>query len=173
MTLSPREKKLAMAVGGTLFVLVNLLIFSEFARQDQSLRQELAQQRLEWSNMQILLDEQSLWADRDAAITAKQPKIASENAAVVELHDTIQQIAKSHSVTLQDDVLADVVNNQWYRSAPVKVVTHSSWPDLVSFLYALQRPDQFVVCEAANIQQDPGDPTKMIGSFTIARWYAP
>ena len=41
--------------------------------------------------------------------------------------------------------------------------THSSWPDLIGFLYALQKPDQFIVCEAANIQVDPSDQTKMLG----------
>jgi hypothetical protein len=173
MTLSPREKKLSIAVGGTLFVLLNLFIFSAFSRQNLALRSELAQQRLEWSNMQILLGEQGLWADRDAALTARQPKMTSENAAGVELLDAVRGIAKMHSVTTANEVLGGVVDTQWYRSAPVTVDTHSSWPDLVAFLYALQKPDQFIVCEGVNIQQDPGDPTKMIGHFTIARWYAP
>ena len=173
MTLSPREKKLAIGVGGTVFVLLNLFIFSAFSRQDLALRTELAQQRLEWSNMQILLGEQSLWADRDAAITAKQPVMAGENAAGVELLDTIRGIAKMHSVSLEQEVLGGVVDNQWYRSAPVTVDTHSSWPDLVAFLYALQKPDQFIVCESANIQVDPADQTKMLGHLKIARWYAP
>jgi hypothetical protein len=173
MTLSPREKNLAFAVGGTLFVVLNLFLFSAFSAKNQALRAELAQQRLEWSNMEILLGEQGLWADRDAALTAAQPKLTSENAAGVELLDSIRGIAKKHSVTLENEVLGGIVDNQWYRSAPVTLDTHSSWPDLVAFLYALQKPDLFIVCEAANVQQDPGDPTKMIGHFTIARWYAP
>ncbi len=173
MKLSPREQKLAMAVGLTLFLLLNLLIFSAFSRQNLALRAELAQQRLEWSNMQILLGEQSLWADRDAAITAKQPKLTSENAAGVELLDNVKGVAQKHNVSLDNEVLGGVTETQWYRSVPVTLDTHSSWPDLVAFLYALQKPDQFIVCEAANLTQDPGDPTKMIGHFTISRWYAP
>ena len=173
MTLSPREKNLAFAVGGTVFVLLNLFILSAFSQKNLALRTELAQQRLEWSNMQILLSEQGVWADRDAALTQRQPKMTSESAAGVELLDTIRGIAKTHSVSLQNEVLGGVVDNQWYRSAPVTTDTHSSWPDLVAFLYALQKPDQFIVCEAVNIQQDPSDATKMIGHFTIARWYAP
>jgi len=55
----------------------------------------------------------------------------------------------------------------------VMVDTHSSWPDLIGFLYAVQKPDQFIVCESANLQVDPADQTKMLGHFKIARWYAP
>jgi hypothetical protein len=173
MTLSPREKILAMATGGIVFVLLNLLLLSTFARRNTALRADLAQQRLEWATMRELLAEQDLWAARDSALTAKQPSLTNENAAGVELLDTIQGLAKTRSVTLDNKVFGGVVRQKWYRSVPVSVDTHSSWPALVSFLYALQKPDQFIVCEAANIQVDPSDQTKMLGHLKIARWYSP
>ena len=58
MKLAPREKVLAMAVGGMVFVLVNLLILRAFARQSATLRSDLAQQRLEWATMQDVLSDQ-------------------------------------------------------------------------------------------------------------------
>jgi hypothetical protein len=173
MTLSTRERTLAFAVGGIVFLLLNLVLLSVFSRRSAALREELAQQRLEWTSMQAVLDQQSLWADRDAALSAKQPHMDNENAAGVELLDTVTDLAKSHSVTLENKIFGGVTKAQWYRSVPVTVDTHSSWPDLISFLYALQKPDQFVVCEQANIQVDPSEQTKMVGHFTIARWYVP
>lgn len=173
MKLSPREKVLAMATGVVVFVLLNILLLSAFARRNAALREALAQQRIEWSAMQDLLGQQDLWASRDAALAAKQPNLINENAGGVELLDTIRGMAKSHSVTLENPVFGDVVKSQWSRSVPVSMDTHSSWPDLIGFLYALQKPDQFIVCEAANIQVDPSDQTKMLGHFKIARWYSP
>jgi Tfp pilus assembly protein PilO len=173
MKLSSREKILAMATGGIVFVLLNLLLVSAFARRNTALRSDLAQQRLEWVTMQQLLAEQALWASRDAALTARQPGLTNENAAGVELLDSIRTLAKNHSVTLENPVFEGVVRSQWYRSVPVSLDTHSSWPDLIGFLYALQKPDQFIVCEAANIQVDPSDQAKMLGHFKIARWYSP
>ena len=173
MKLAPREKVLAMAVGGMVFVLVNLLILRAFARQSATLRSDLAQQRLEWATMQDVLSDQDLWAARDAALTAKQPRLTNENSAGVELLDMVRELARGHAVTVENEVFGGVVKNQWYRSVPVTLDTHSSWPDLIAFLYALQKPDKFIVCEGANIQVDPGDQTKMIGHFKIARWYAP
>ena len=173
MKLSSREKVLAMSTGGVVFVLLNLLLLSAFARSNTALRADLDQQRLEWATMRDLLGQQDLWAARDVALTAKQPGLTNENAAGVELLDTIQELAKIHSVTLDNKVFGGVVKNQWYRSVPVSLDTHSSWPDLIGFLYALQKPDKFVVCEGANIQVDPSDQTKMLGHFKIARWYSP
>jgi hypothetical protein len=173
MNLAPREKILAMAVGGMVFVLLNLLIVRAFARQSSLMRSDLAQQRLEWATMQDVLSDQDLWAARDAALTAKQPKLTNENSAGVDLLDAVRDLARSHSVSVENEVFGGVVKTQWYRSVPVTLDTHSSWPDLVAFLYALQKPDKFIVCEDANITVDPADPTKMIGHFKIARWYSP
>ena len=174
MKLSSRERTLAMAVGCIVFVLLNLLLLSAFAQRNTALRTELADRRIEWAAMRQLLNEQGLWAARDAALTARQPKLANENAAGVELLDLVRALAKKNDVTLENENLSGgVVKSQSYRSVPVMVDTHSSWPGLIGFLYALQKPDQFIVCEAANIQVDPGDQTKMLGHFKIARWYSP
>jgi len=173
MTLSSRERTLAMAVGAIVFVLLNLLLLTAFARRSVALRAQLAESHEEWSGMQQLLGEQGLWSAREAALTGKQPAMANDNAAGVELLDKVHALAKAHQVTVENEVFNGVQKAQWYQSVPVSLDTHSSWPDLISFLYALQKPDQFIVCEDANIQVDPGDQTKMVCHFKIARWYAP
>jgi hypothetical protein len=173
MNLSSREKVLALAVGAVVILLVNIGLLRAFAHKTVDLRSEFAQRKEEWSAMQQLLGEEHLWAARDAALTAKQPKLVNENAAGVELLDLVRVLAKAHTVSLENPVFDGVTKSQWYRSVPVSLDTHSSWPDLISFLYALQKPDQFIVCEDANIQVDPGDQTKMLGHFKIARWYSP
>jgi hypothetical protein len=173
MKLSAREKVLAMVTGGVLFLLLNILLLSKFAARNTELKGELAQQKLEWATMQVLLDQKDLWAARDAALTARQPRLVNENAAGVELLDTVKNLAGIHSVTLENKVFDAVETNQWYRAVPVELDTHSSWKGLIGFLYALEQPDQFIVCESASINVDPSDPTKMQGHFKIARWYAP
>jgi hypothetical protein len=174
MTLSSREKILAAIVGGAAFLFLNLLLLGAFAHRNAALRAELSQQRIEWSGMQTLLGEKDLWATRDAALTARQPSLTNENAASVELYDMIHELAQKHSVTtLNPNLNGGVVKTDWVRSVPVELDTSSSWPQLISFLYALQKPDQFIVCEEARIQVDPADPTKMAGHFKIARWYSP
>jgi len=173
MTLSSREKTLALAVGGVVIVLLNLLILSAFARRNTALRVQLADRRAELAQIDELLNSQAEWAAKDAALTASEPKLTNENGAGVELLNLIRVMAKKQNITPENEVLGGVTRTTWYRSVPVTLDTHSSWPNLIAFLYNLQRPDQFIVCESANIQVDPGDPTKMLGHFKIARWYAP
>jgi hypothetical protein len=173
MKLSARERTLATVVGVALFIFLNILLLGKFSQKNAALHTELVQQRLEWAGMKDLLTQQSMWAARDAALTVKQPKLSNENAAGVELWDMINQLAKRHSITLTNPVFGGVTKTQWYSSVPVSVDTESSWPELIAFLYTLQQPDQFIVCEAANISVDPSDQTKMVGHFKISRWYAP
>jgi hypothetical protein len=152
---------------------LNIVLLSAFARQNVALRTELDARKSYWAAMQETLAEQGLWADRDAALAAKQPKLLNENDAGVQLLEMIRGLAQKHSVTLDNEVVGVVAKNKWYRSVPVTMDTHSTWPNLIGFLYALQKPDQFIVCEDANVQVDPSDQTKMLGHFKIARWYAP
>ena len=173
MKLSPREKVLAMAVGGCVFILLNLWLLSAFSRRNATLRIDLVQRRTELANIQDTLAQRDLFAARDAAITGKQPRLVNDNAAAVELLDSVRDLAKKHNVTTENEVLGVLAKSTWYRSVPITLDTHSSWSDLIAFLYALQKPDQFTVCESANIQLDPSDPAKMSGHFKIGRWYAP
>jgi len=160
-------------MGGIVFVLLNLVLLSAFARRNTALREQLAEQRSQLAEIQELLGAQQEWAVRDAALTAKQPRLSNENAAGVELLEQVRGQAKGHDVTLDNEVFGGVAKNQWYRSVPVTLDTHSTWPGLIGFLYALQKPDKFIVCESANIQVDPADQSKMLGHFKIARWYLP
>jgi hypothetical protein len=173
MTLSSREKTLAIAMGSVVLILVSLLLLRAFARRNIDLRSQLDQERQTWASMQELLSEQGEWTARDAAITAKQPKLEDEQTAEINLENVIKDLAKKHGVTVENEVFRGVADAQWYRSVPMDIDTRSTWPDLIAFLYALQRPDQFIVCEHANIQVDASDPTKMAGQLRIARWYAP
>ncbi|HEX4084129.1 MAG TPA: GspMb/PilO family protein [Chthoniobacteraceae bacterium] len=173
MKMSPRERKLAIAMGAIVLVFANLLLMAAFSRKSAALRADLADRRATWANMQDLLGEEGMWAARDAAIDVKQPRLANESAAGVDLLNVVRVMARQHNVTLENEVFGGLEKSQWYRSVPVMMDTHSSWPDLVAFLYQLQKPDQFMVCESVNISVDPSDQTKMLGHFKIARWYAP
>ena len=173
MNMSPRERKLAFAMGGIVLLLANVLLLGAFSHKSAALRADLADRQATWANMQDLLGDENLWSTRDAAITAKQPRLVNESADGVDLLNVVRVMAKQHNVTLENEVFGSLEKSQWYHSVPVMMDTHSSWPDLVAFLYQMQKPDQFIVCESVNISVDPADQTKMLGHFKIARWYAP
>ena len=173
MTLSARERTLALIVGGVVFLLFNLALLNAFSKRQTLLRAQLAARKNDWASMQQLLAERDLWTQRDNWLNEKQPKLANESTAGVQLLDQIRSLAHEQDVTIENPAIGAPAKTQWYRSVPVTVETRSTWPALIAFLQKVQAPEQFMVFESANIQIDAEDPSKMRGRFKIARWYAP
>jgi Tfp pilus assembly protein PilO len=167
-----REKILAAGVGSVLFILLNLFLLSFFFGKQATLRADLAIKQDSFQTASTLLSERELWTKRDAWLRAKQPKLVDESGAGVELLNEIKDAAKKSDATLENPAIGTTQKTPGYRSVPVNVETKSSWESLIKFLHEVQKPDQFIVLESANIQIDSADQTKMHGHFKIARWYA-
>jgi len=171
--LSRREKTLAALVGAVVFVLLNLFLVSAFVKKSASLRAEFVLKRNSRDAMQQMLTERPMWEQRDQWLNKTQPKLENESEAGVQLLDQIRDMARQRNVIVENQVIGSPAKTQWYRSVSVTLETRSSWQNLVDFLQNVQRPDQCVVFESANIQIDPNNATQMHGRFKIARWYAP
>ena len=171
--MSAREKTLAAMVGAVVFVLVNLLLVSHFVKQRAALRTRYTSENMQWKALQVLFAERDLWAKRDAWVQEKQPKLGNEGSAGVQLLDQIKGVAKQFDIVLENPAIGTPAKGKSYRSVPVNIETKCSWEALIKFLAAIQKPDQFIVFESANIRIEPSDPSLMRGKFRIARWYAP
>lgn len=171
--LSARERVLSLAVGGVFFTLLTFGLISYLLRQHTTLQATLASKEGEWRTMQLLVAERGLWEQRDAWISEKQPKLANEGSAGVQLLDQIKGAARVHAVTVENPAIGAPETAEFYRTTPVNFETKSPWPALVKFLHALQQPEKFLVLDSANIQIDPTDPAMIRGKFRAAIWYAP
>jgi len=171
--LTKSEKTLALIVGGFAFALLNLLLVSHFVKRQAQLRVDLAGKTGQLKALQVLFSERDRWIKRDTWLLEKQPKLANESGAGVQLLDQIKQIAKSNDVLLENPGWGAPEKTKYDRSVPVNLETKSSWPALIAFLRSVQQPDQFLVFENANVQIDPGDPAMMRGKLKVSRWYQP
>ncbi len=163
---------LAGLVAGAVFVLVNILLLSAFFKKQAAARLELGNKTQEWNATQILTSERDLWSKREAWLQQKQPKLANEGSAGVQLLDYVKSVAKKSDVVLENPAIGSPTKTAAYRSVPVNIETKSSWAALIKFLQAMQQPEQFIVFETANVAIDPNDPSMMRGKFRIARWFA-
>jgi len=171
--LTRSEKNLALVVGAVAFVLLNTLLVSNFVKQQAQFRADLSGKTGQLKALQMLFVDRDRWIRRDDWLRQKQPKLANESGAGVQLLDQIKQIAKSNEVLIENPGWGASEKLQFYRTVPVSIETKSSWPALIAFLRTVQQPDQFLVFENANVQIDPGDPAMMRGKFKVARWYLP
>jgi Type II secretion system (T2SS), protein M subtype b len=171
--MSPRERTMAMIVGAAAFVVISYLVVDYFLSNQTRLRGELARNTAAISAMRRQLAEKPMWDQREAWLKAKQPTLASEDTAGVQLLDRVKEVAKKNAVQISSQALRPPTHTGDYSSIGVELETTSTWPSLIGLLRELQGPEQFIVFEGVNLKIDDKDATQMRGSFKIAKWYAP
>ncbi len=180
--LSPRERVLALAVAGVVFALANLMGLSALYGAFTSLRREGADAALELKAEELFARDQPKWDKRNAWLRTTQPVLISRDRAGAALLEQVQAAARGAQVVTSNERILPLppLNSGDGRSAgtdyqevQVEVETKSDWTQLVNFLQAIQRPDQFLVVDLASWRSDSADPTRLKGQFMIAKWYAP
>lgn len=180
--LSPRERVLALAVAGIVFALANLMGLSALFGALTHLRQEGADAALELKAEDLFARDRPKWDKRTAWLNAVQPTLLSRDRAGAALLEQVQAAARGAQVATSNEripPLPPLINVDGraagtdYQAVQVEVETKSDWAQLVNFLQAIQRPDQFLVIDSASWRSDQSDPTRLKGDFTISKWYAP
>jgi Type II secretion system (T2SS), protein M subtype b len=171
--LSPREKVLAGVVGGIVGLFISIFLISYFFRNHAALKSDLETKQATLQALQGLLTDAPLWQERDAWLNAHQPKLDNQDRATVRLLDEVDEVAKKHVVTITQPQHGLAVHKPEYTGVTVSVEAKADWKNLVDFLYELQGPEKFIVCENADLQIDPADKTRMEAKLMVAKWYAP
>lgn len=171
--LSTREKQLALVVGTVVFLFGSYLLIETLWKTTNRLRSDIASKTKQLNLSRSLISDLAFWEQRDAWLRAKQPHLENPDTAGVQLLNQIKDLAKKHSVLLENPAIRLPDRQANYTSISVEVETKSAWKPLISFLHELQSPEQFIAVETANLKIDAADPTQMRGRFRIARWYAP
>jgi hypothetical protein len=172
-SLSQREKLLAFAVGGIALLFGTAFLFNLFFEERNHLYTQLRSKTLQLRAMRALAAQETLWKKRDAWLLARQPKLTDSDAAGVELLSQVKDAAKKHQVLLDHPAIGLPDQKAGYTSVSLDLETTSSWPAILDLLHDLQKPDQFIAIEGANLKIDDADHTQMRGHFKIARWFAP
>ncbi len=170
--MSRRERFLATLVGGTLFLLLNLFIWSWLSGTLARAQAEVATLKSARQQQSAFLKERSMWEKREAWLKKTQPTLKGpgETSALL---DQVKEVAGKHNVLIENPNLGGVESTPTHQSTWVQIEAKSPWQPLVRFLHDLQQPEAFVVFESVNLAIDSSDPTMMRGKFKIARWFAP
>lgn len=171
--MTPKEKTLATIIGLAAFIVITYLVVDYFLKNQTRLRSELARNTASLATMRRQLAEKPMWEQRDAWLRGKQPKLASEDTAGVQLLDRVKELAKKNAVQVSSQALRPPSHQADYSSISVDLETTSTWPSLIGFMRELQGSEQFIVLEGVNLKIDDKDATQMRGNFKIAQWYAP
>ncbi|MDQ3199259.1 MAG: hypothetical protein M3Q46_08770 [Verrucomicrobiota bacterium] len=170
--MNQRERFLALGVGGILFLLINLFVWSTLFGMSAKARAEYATQKAARSEQKVYLEEEKMWKKRAEWLRKKQPHLENP-AEASSLLTQVKEIASKHNVQVENPQIGAVDNNPSRQSVSATFETKSGWEPLVHFLYDAQKPEAFTVFETVNLMVDANDPTVMRGRFKIAKWFAP
>jgi len=170
--MNPRERRLAYAVAGVLFLLVNLFIWNALLGMSADARAQYAERRADRAAEEVYLIEEKMWQHRADWLKKNQPK-SNNPAEASSLLTKVKEIAGRYNVQIENPQIGPVENTPSHQSVSATFETKSSWEPLVHFLYDMQRPESFYVFENVSLMVDANDPTVMEGRFKIAKWFAP
>ena len=174
--MSTREKTLSILVGTVALIFVTFFVVDYFLKNKARLTADLASKTRQLKTMQTLSAEKELWVQRDAWLLEKQPKLANQDSAGVQLLDQVKELGKKHTVLIDSPRIQPPAARKPdlpYIPVGIEIETKSTWRALIAFLSELQTPEQFIVLDSANLKIDATDDTQMRGKFKIARWSAP
>ena len=167
-----RERVLSCVVAGTIFILLNIFIWSWLLGALGRARVELAQRKAARAEAAVYIRERELWEKRDQWVRQHQPVLKSAAEAST-LLDELKQVAGKYNILIENPAIGSGETTPNHQTVFASIETKSPWPPLVHFLYDVQQPESFIAFESAGLMIDSGDPTMMRGKFKIARWFAP
>ena len=172
-TMNKREKFLLTATAVVIGVLVNFYLIKFFLSSRTDLVRTLTMTQSKIDLLKKRESERELWAKRDVLLDAKSPVLGDPDVASKALRESVLEIAKKHTVTLEAPSPGTPVNHPAYISLGVKFDAKAPWEAMFNFLYELQGPDQFIAIENCDVKVNREDKTQLRATLTIARWYAP
>jgi hypothetical protein len=170
--MSQRERLLAALVGGVVFLLLNIFIWSWLLGAIGRAHAELATRQSLRKEEAVFLKERDLWAKREQWLQQHQPVFKGAGEASTLLDQQLRPIAAKYNVLIENPQIGSGESTPNHQTVWASIETKSPWPPLVHFLYDVQQPEAFIVFENVNLAIDSGDPTMMRGKFKIARWFA-
>ncbi len=172
-TMNKREKFLLTVTAVVVGVLVNFYLVKFFLANRTDLARQLAMTQAKVDTLKKRESERELWSRRDAWLNEKLPVLGDPDVASKALRESILELAKKHTVTLESPAPSNPVTRPGHISLAVKVDAKAPWGAMFSFLHELQGPEEFIAIENCEIKVNRDDKTQLRASLTIARWYAP
>ncbi len=172
--LTARERVLLLIVGGSLVVIVNLILLSVLIRSWRDLSLQYTEKSQELYRETAFADQKaSLWQPRNEWLKKTQPPLANRSLAGPQLQEAIKGIAQGNQVIVTNQKFVTATTAAAYQPVTVGISTQSDWKSVVKFMATLQRPDAFLVFNTASLHTEQSDPAQVKGEFVISKWYAP
>lgn len=170
--LTPKEKKLLVALVGTLFLLLNLAGLRVFLDRQKSLRSSIAGLHEQLDENNRVLAERELFEKRGAWLDTNQPADdVSTTDDDAKFYEFVESSAKRSGLEYTRRAGGPLPPEgsiaQIFDTSQVK----GNMESLVKWLSELQQPKAFRVVKQLTIKS--GEPPQIVCDIEVARWYRP
>ena len=171
--MNKRERFLLMVTCLVFGVLINFYLIKLFLSNRADLTRQLAVTQAKIDTFKKRETERDLWSRREAWMNQRLTVLGDSDEASKALRESVLEIAKKNTVTLEAPQPGTPVNAPGHISLGVKFETKGAWAAIFNFLYDLQGPEKFTAIESCEIKVHPTDIYNLRATLMIARWYAP
>ncbi|MFV1995482.1 MAG: hypothetical protein ACC661_08595, partial [Verrucomicrobiales bacterium] len=119
--LKKSEKRLLSAFLAVIFIVFNFFLYTMLAKVQQGAEAEVRRLKLQRLEMEDLLVESELWAQRAQWLGSNQPVFTRRDQVDQELLDSIRSAARKYGIDLESEKLPEPKEHPYYVQAVARI----------------------------------------------------
>jgi hypothetical protein len=172
--MSPREKKLLMFMGGTLFVILNLILLNTvFLPRLQAAKAavQAAETSLTTATSKIdqfeYFEPRMDWVERSGTAASDRFQVQSE------LQQFLRRQATARRLEIRDEDILDYVEGEYFGRVKVSCKVTGMEREVISWLTSIHRIEQRQVITMLEMKPQNNDLTRIEVEVEVAKWIIP
>ena len=164
------EKILLLALAAVAFFVLNFFGYNWLVKQQTTLNLAEKQLKADQAEAKVNLLQSDTWAKRKLWIQDHEPSMGDEGETKGQVLEHVTKGAKDNKLEIQEQNLNDVQHGAAGTRINVSVKVKGSMQDIVKWLTALEKPEEFYAVSSLSLKADQ-DQKSMVCSLKIARYF--
>lgn len=169
--MNPNERRLLVAFATLLVIFTSLAGIKHLQAWRSRIDQRADALSLQRTDADALMQDATLWKQRDEWITGHQPRFESESETTQELLDFATRQASQAGLTVESKQYQKPQDSAHRRQFGVTLIVKGKLPQVFRWIYDLQTPTSFRVVPYLKVTPDKEDPQSVLCSIQFWRWY--
>ena len=168
--LSPRERNLALMLGVTAFLILNILFLPKLMTGNRTAKQRNVELKAELAASESWIKQQAYWDKRKKWLEETEPELTGDRRDSATQLEDLQKAARAAGIKIDEVQLLQLPVQEFYHPVGARFTVSGTWENMVKFLQDAQEPDQFDVIPKFSIKSDQ-EPPNVICEMEMQRWF--
>ncbi len=166
---SPQERKLALALGLIVFLIINLIFLPQLLTYNKAAKKKRSELQAQIAAAKDWVEQKAYWTQRKEWLEKTEPSVNTAREDSAAQFEELQAAARHHGLTITEVQLLQLDSTEFYQPVGARFVASGPWPGLVKFISGLQNPQLFNVIPRFSVRSaDP--PPNVTCELEIQHW---